>query len=89
MARSFLCGHQPDSLSKPGPQAQLEVVDADVVQHRVGACQVDVLEDAGAGVPGGALPGDELTLRRDHHHLARLHISAHMVPVSSALSREN
>lgn len=36
----------PDALGEAGAEAQLEVVDRDVVEHRVGACQVDVLEDA-------------------------------------------
>ena len=40
----------PDALRQAGTEAQLEVVHRDVVEHRVRARQVDVLEDAGAGL---------------------------------------
>ena len=40
-----------DALRKACAQAQLEVVHADVIQHRVRPREVDVLEDAGAGLP--------------------------------------
>lgn len=51
-----------DALSQAGAQAHLEVVDGDVIQHRVRPCQVDVLKDAGVDLPRGALLGDELAL---------------------------
>lgn len=44
-----------DALGKAGAEAHLEVVDGDVVEHRVWARQVDVLKDAGVDPSRDAL----------------------------------
>lgn len=54
-----------DALRQAGAQAELEVVDRNVVEHRVGAGQVDVLKDAGGQLlllrrRGGARAGTAL-----------------------------
>lgn len=53
-------GRSLDALGKAGTQAHLEVVDRDVVEHRVWARQVDVLEDAGVDLPRHALLAHQL-----------------------------
>jgi len=47
--------HALDALGQARPQGQLELVHGDVVEHAVGARQVDVLKDA-----GGQAGGEEL-----------------------------
>lgn len=69
-----------DFLREAGSKAKLELIDRDVIEHRVWACQVDVLKDAGAELlllPRGvvALLADELTRWGDNDHLTRLHIT--------------
>ena len=53
-------GHSLDALSKAGAKAHLEVVDGDVIEHRVWARQVDVLKDAGVDLSRHALLAHQL-----------------------------
>lgn len=46
-----------------------------IVEYRVGACEVDVLKYAGAELLLGALAADEVAVLRDDDHLTRLHVA--------------